>query len=95
MSEIVNGQAPIVIVFGSRLLADRWAQRNAFNPRRVFTATRGAEHLRGVTCRIKVVRFGTDVWKPTTFPDERRVKEVEVELRRIESLYPGRVIEVD
>lgn len=85
----------VTIVFGSRLLADKWAQRNAVNPRTVFTATRGAEPLLGhVGWDVKVVRFDEDIWKPTTFPDERRVKEVEAELRRIESLYPGRVVEV-
>lgn len=85
---------PIVIVFGSERLAQSYARQKAINPRLIHLATRGPDVLRGHRGKIKVVRYTESVWKPTTFPDEQRVKAMEVELRRIKSLYPDTVLEV-
>lgn len=71
----------LVVVFGSRLLADNHARRNAINPRRVRLATH-PDKFRGHDGPFEVVRYSKDIWQPTTFADEQRVKETEDILKR-------------
>lgn len=71
----------LVVVFGSQRLADNWARRNAVNPRRVRLATHPEKFL-GHDGPFKVVRFPEDIWTPTTFPDEKRLKVTEAILKR-------------
>lgn len=74
---------PIVVVFGSERLAELWARRNAYNPRKIVLAMQGADKLRGYKGQIITVRFPKEIWEPTSNPCATRVREVETELKRI------------
>ncbi len=70
----------IHIVFGSASNAKNYSRAKAVNPRFVIIATQPeliqskmAENIK----TIKTVRFPDDVWKPITFPCEKRVAETE------------------
>jgi hypothetical protein len=78
----------LVIVFGSQLLADNWARQNAVNPRRVRLATHPEKFLNH-DGPFKVIRFSENIWKPTTFPDEKRLKVTEAILKRASGRFGG------
>lgn len=79
-----------VVVFGSQRIAAIWALRNQIRESDVVLATHGAEAFQGVLGPLHVVRVSEEVWKPPTFPCEKRVAETEQEINRIRR--NGRVI---
>lgn len=68
------------VVFGSDRIASIWALRNKVPRDQVVLATHPdeVEKLKGP---ITVVRVSQEAWKPTTFPDEIRVKDTEQHLK--------------
>lgn len=68
------------IIFGSDSHRTNYARAMAVNPLNVVTATQ-PEKIQALIKEdvdtIKVIRFPVDVWKPTTFPCEKRVAETE------------------
>jgi hypothetical protein len=62
-----------VIVFGSDLLAKRWAEENGHDPTRVYLATQ-PERIQGLWGPFKLVKYPQDVWVPTSYACEQRVK---------------------
>lgn len=74
MGEVVH------IVFGSEAHRSNYARRMAVNPLKVILATQPEKIQRLMTesvDTIKVLRFPKDIWKPPTFPCEKRVAETE------------------
>lgn len=67
------------IVFGSASNAKNYSNAKAVNPRLVVCATH-PELIQSKMVNvenIKVIRFPEEVWKPVTFPCEKRVAETE------------------
>ena len=73
------------IVFGSALLAMRYSQQMAVNPDNIILATRPDLLLESSKQSLVVVRYPSEIWKPATFPCEKRVKEMEDYIKRIQS----------
>jgi len=65
-----------VIVFGTELLAKRWAETNGVDPKDVYLATQ-PERIQGLHWPFEIVRYPKDIWVPPTSACERRVKETE------------------
>jgi hypothetical protein len=75
-----------VVVFGSRLIADNWARANGYAPAEVILATRGPEALKGVKGPIRTVRVSEDLWRSSTLPDDKRLRDMEAEIKTINKL---------
>lgn len=65
-----------VIVFGSELLAKRWAVTNGVDPKEVYLATQ-PERIQGLLGPFQCVRYSKEVWVPPSYACEQRVKETE------------------
>ncbi|ASR83366.1 hypothetical protein SEA_MEDIUMFRY_76 [Arthrobacter phage MediumFry] len=68
------------IVFGNAWHAKSYARAKAVNPRLVVNATHPEliqSKMTNDVQTIKVIRYPEEVWKPTTFPCEKRVAETE------------------
>ncbi|QED11650.1 hypothetical protein PP914_gp162 [Arthrobacter phage Qui] len=68
------------VMFGNQRHASIYALRNNLNPKDILIATR-KDALTGVNGPVKAIRLPTDIWKPTTFSCENRVKEAEAILK--------------
>lgn len=77
------------IIFGNDSHKRNYARAMAVNPLHVVVATR-PDLIHGYTMTtvdtIKVIRFPEDVWKPTTFPCEKRVAETEAIIKSYQKL---------
>ena len=76
---------PTTVIFGNQRHASIWALRNGkrdVNPHKIIIATRGEPGFRGVVGPLHVVRVTPEVWLPTTWPCEKRVKETEEVIKR-------------
>jgi hypothetical protein len=65
-----------VIVFGTYLLAKRWAETNGVHLKDVYLATQ-PETIQGLMGPFQLVRYSKEVWVPPTSACERRVRETE------------------
>ena len=68
------------IIFGSALNMKRYCTAKAVNPRLAVLATQPEliqSKMTNDVSEIKVVRYPDEVWKPATFPCEKRVAETE------------------
>jgi hypothetical protein len=72
----------IYVMFGNQRHASIYALRKNLDPKQIRIATR-VDALRGVNGSVTAIRLPQEVWKPTTFSCENRVKEAEQELKRI------------
>lgn len=72
-----------VVVFGNQRHGAIYALRKGIDPSTIIIATKGAPAFHGVVGPITVVRVPEEVWKPTTFACENRVRETEAEIKRI------------
>ena len=79
-----------VIVFGTELLAKRWAETNGVDPKDVYLATQ-PERIQGLMGPFQLVRYSKDVWVPPTSACERRVKETEGWIKQEKGLRELRV----
>lgn len=87
----------IHIIFGNASHAKNYSRALAVNPRYVVGVThpeliqsKMVENIK----TIKVVRFPEEVWKPTTFPCEKRVAETERMIKGYQHLGVT-IVEVD
>lgn len=72
----------IYVMFGNQRHASIYALRKKLNPKDIRIATR-KDSLLGVSGGVTAIRLPKEVWKPTTFACEERVREAEAELKRI------------
>ena len=75
-----------IVIFGTRRIADLWCREHEVNPKDVILASWGPDFLKGVKGPVKVVRVSKERWTPSTFPDEKRVKGMEDEIKIINRL---------
>lgn len=73
----------IYAMFGNQRHASIYAHRKNLNPRDIRVVTR-VDALRGVNGAVTAIRLPVEVWVPTTFSCESRVREAEQELKRIQ-----------
>lgn len=73
---------PKAVVFGSDATATMYAFQTSQQRSEMVLATH-PEELERLDCSVEVdvVRVTPDVWQPTTYPDEARVKETEKKLK--------------
>lgn len=73
---------PKAIVFGTDATANLYAFQNETNRSEVILATQ-PDKLDALSEEVvvDVVRVPEDVWKPSTYPDEARVKETERKIK--------------
>lgn len=74
-----------VIVYGTALLAKRWAELNKVDPKDVYLATQPAT-LQMVEGPFQIVRYANEVWKPPTSACERRVRLTDEHIKRDKQL---------
>lgn len=68
------------IIFGNASHSKKYSQTAAINPRFVVLATQPELILSKMALdihKIVVVRYPEEIWKPTTFPCEKRCNETE------------------
>ena len=75
-----------IVIFGTRRIADLWCAEHGVDPKDVILASWGPDFLKGVRGPIKTVRVSEERWTPSTFPDEKRVKGMEDEIKTINKL---------
>jgi hypothetical protein len=80
------------VVFGTDSIATAWAAENDVPRENVVLATHPdkVEDLEGP---ITVVRVPKERWKPSTFPDENRVKDTEAIIKEKKQLKKDEIIE--
>lgn len=83
----------IYLMFGNQRHASIYALRKNLDPKAIRIATR-ADAMKGVSGSVTTIRLPEEVWKPTTFSCENRVREAANELRRIAN-EGGTIIEED
>lgn len=81
------------IMFGNQRHASIYALRNNLNPKDILIATR-KDALTGVNGPVKAIRLPTDIWMPTSFSCENRVREAEAALKVLKQT-GGVIIEED
>jgi hypothetical protein len=69
------------VVFGSDLIATKWAAENDIPRENVVLATHPDE-VEDLVGPVIVVRVDEEKWQPHTFPDEKRVAETEKLLKK-------------
>ncbi len=69
------------VVFGSDAIATKWAKKHGVPKENVILATH-PDRVEAMEGPMVVVRVTEEEWKPTTFPDEKRVAETEKILKR-------------
>lgn len=77
------------IIFGNASHSKKYSQTNAINPRFIVLATQPELIISKMALdihNIKIVRYPEEIWKPTTFPCEKRVRETESMIKGYQKL---------
>jgi hypothetical protein len=81
------------VVFGTERIASIWALRNDVPRENVVLATQ-PDKVKKLKGPVTVVRVKEEEWKPSTFPDENRVKDSEQHLKDRKHKKDDEVVEV-
>ena len=70
----------IYLMFGNQRHASIYALRKNLDPKAIRIATR-KDSMMGVSGPVTAIRLPEEIWKPTSFACENRVKEAEAMLK--------------
>lgn len=76
----------IYVMFGNQRHSAIYGLRKGIDRKLIMEATDGDDKLQGFRGPLTVVRLPEHIWKPTTWPCEKKVKEVEDFIKRMKQM---------